>query len=552
MVYNDLLKRKIPKSWDVCSFGDLCDTNKSSITKQFRTDHIKYIDTSSLTENILSDAQTIPFVDAPSRAQRIVTNLTILYSTVRPKLKHYGILLNPSSDTIVSTGFATFDAIEEKYAYYLYLTLTRADITEYLGNIAETAVSAYPSINPSDIETIKVAVPSKELLLQFHSVVNSLYSTKHNNTQEIDRLQRLRDELLPMLLNGQVNCDLYYIEGEVSPLIIYIAMKDKFIEMVVGGMTDCLTGAQLERLRSVLKITLQGVDLSCVCDKERVSHDNEVLLSSFLSAKNIEGCSSKTIDYYQMTIQKFLNKIEKDLRMICTDDIRSYLTAYQQENGSSMVTIDNMRRIFSSFFSWLEDEDYIVKSPVRRIHKVRTEKLVKETISDEQLETLRDSCEEIRDLAMIDFLASTGVRVGELVKINRADIDFQERQCVVLGKGNKERTVYFNARAKVHLLRYLAERDDGNAALFVGLNGEHRRLSIGGVEARLRWLGQRASVCRIHPHKFRRTMATVAIDKGMPIEQVQRLLGHKKIDTTLHYAMVNQNNVKNAHRKYIG
>ena len=327
-------------------------------------------------------------------------------------------------------------------------------------------------------------------------------------------------------------------------------MKDKFIEMVVGGMTDCLTGAQLERLRNVLKITLQSVDLSCVCDKERVSHDNEVLLSSFLSAKSIEGCSSKTIDYYRMTIQKFLNKNEKDLRMICTDDIRSYLTAYQQENGSSMVTIDNMRRIFSSFFSWLEDEDYIVKSPVRRIHKVRTEKLVKETISDEHLEMLRDACEEMRDLAMIDFLASTGVRVGELVKINRADIDFQERQCVVLGKGNKERTVYFNARAKVHLLRYLAERDDGNAALFVGLNGEHERLSIGGIEARLRWLGQRASVCRIHPHKFRRTMATVAIDKGMPIEQVQRLLGHKKIDTTLHYAMVNQNNVKNAHRKY--
>lgn len=328
-------------------------------------------------------------------------------------------------------------------------------------------------------------------------------------------------------------------------------MKEKIIEMVISGMTECLTGAQLERLQGVLHIAFQGVDVSSVIDNERVCHDNNVLLDSFLSAKSIEGCSVKTIAYYRMTIDKFLAICEKDLRLVCTDDIRAYLTLYQHGHGSSMVTIDNMRRIFSSFFSWLEDEDYIVKSPVRRIHKVRTEKQVKETISDEQLETLRDSCEEIRDLAIIDFLASTGVRVGELVKINRNDVDFHERQCVVLGKGNKERTVYFNARAKVHLLKYLAGRDDDNEALFVSLNGTHGRMSISGVEARVRWLGIRAAVCRIHPHKFRRTMATVAIDKGMPIEQVQRLLGHKKIDTTLQYAMVNQNNVKIAHRKYI-
>ena len=229
-------------------------------------------------------------------------------------------------------------------------------------------------------------------------------------------------------------------------------MKEKIIEMVISGMTECLTGAQLERLQGVLHIAFQGIDVSCVNDNERAFHDNNVLLDSFLSAKSIEGCSVKTIAYYRMTIEKFLSLSQKDLRLVCTDDIRTYLTWYQQKHSSSMVTIDNMRRIFSSFFSWLEDEDYIVKSPVRRIHKVRTEKLVKETISDEQLETLRDGCEEMRDLAMIDFLASTGVRVGELVKINRNDVDFHERQCVVLGKGNKERTVYFNARAKVHLL----------------------------------------------------------------------------------------------------
>lgn len=238
--------------------------------------------------------------------------------------------------------------------------------------------------------------------------------------------------------------------------------------------------------------------------------------------------------------------------MIVTNDIRNYLSDYQEERLSSRVTIDNLRRIFSSFFAWLEDEDYIGKSPVRRIHKVRTESLVKEVLSDENMEVLRDTCHEIRDLAMIDLLASTGMRVGELAKMNREDIDFQERQCVVFGKGNKEREVYFNARTKIHLKRYLESRKDTNPALFVSLSTPHNRLTISGVEVRLRQLGRKAGINKVHPHKFRRTLATMAIDKGMPIEQVQKLLGHVKIDTTLHYAMVNQTNVKIAHRKFIG
>ena len=214
--------------------------------------------------------------------------------------------------------------------------------------------------------------------------------------------------------------------------------------------------------------------------------------------------------------------------------------------------IDNMRRIFSSFFAWLEDEDYIAKSPVRRIHKVKTDSLVKEVLSDEQLEQLRDSCTTKRDLAIIDFLSSTGIRVGELVKLNREDIDFHERQCVVFGKGNKERVVYFNARTKLHLQQYLNGRTDDNPALFVSLHSPHTRLTISGVEVRIRKLGHTLSMPKVHPHKFRRTLATMAIDKGMPIEQVQRLLGHVRIDTTLHYAIVNQNNVKLAHKKYLG
>ena len=256
--------------------------------------------------------------------------------------------------------------------------------------------------------------------------------------------------------------------------------------------------------------------------------------------------------YYQSSIHTLLDAIGKSISTITTNDIRSYLASYQECRQLSKVTIDNLRRIYSSFFAWLEDEDYITKSPVRRIHKVRTDSLVKETLSDENLEILRDSCDTLRDLAMIDLLASTGMRVGELVNLNIQNINFQERQCIVFGKGNKEREVYFNARTKIHLQQYLRQRTDSNPALFVTLSAPHTRMTISGIEVRLRNLGKRINLAKIHPHKFRRTLATQAIDKGMPIEQLQQLLGHRRIDTTLQYAMVKQSNVKIAHRKYIG
>jgi site-specific recombinase XerD len=329
-------------------------------------------------------------------------------------------------------------------------------------------------------------------------------------------------------------------------------MKEEIINTVIAKMEEEISSHQLAQLRNVLDEALEDYEVVATPTKRiRTAKANSELLDSFISAKRIEGCSDKTLIYYENTIRRLLEATQVELREVTTNDIRRYLSDFQEQRQSSKVTIDNIRRIFSSFFSWLEDEDYILKSPVRRIHKVRAEVTVKEVVSEEHLERLRDSCGELRDLALVDFLVSTGVRVGELVKLNRRDIDFQERQCVVLGKGNKERTVYFNARTKVHLQSYLASRSDSDEALFVTLAAPHSRLTISGVEFRLRWLGKRANVCRIHPHKFRRTMATMAIDKGMPIEQVQRLLGHVKIDTTLHYAMVNQNNVKIAHRKFI-
>lgn len=327
-------------------------------------------------------------------------------------------------------------------------------------------------------------------------------------------------------------------------------MKQNLITDIVQGMLPYLSNAQTEKLHEVLQHTLFNYDVTLSEKSKEISGEN--LVECFLSAKKIEGCSEKTLKYYYATIQSMLDEIKKDVKHIVTDDIRCYLTEYQANKKSSKTTIDNIRRILSSFFSWLEDEDYILKSPVRRIHKVKTGTNIKETYSDEALEIMRDNCVELRDLAIIDMLASTGMRVGEMVLLNREDVDFNERECVVFGKGNKERIVYFDARTKIHLQNYLSKRKDNNPALFVSLKAPYDRLKIGGVEVRLRNFGKQLGLNRVHPHKFRRTLATMAIDKGMPIEQLQKLLGHSKIDTTLQYAMVKQSNVKIAHRKYIG
>lgn len=327
-------------------------------------------------------------------------------------------------------------------------------------------------------------------------------------------------------------------------------MKQNLITDVVQAMLPYLNNAQTEKLQEVMQHTLFEYEVTRTEEYSETS--DQELVASFLAAKRVEGCSEKTLKYYDATIKAMLDGVGKGIKYMLTDDIRKYLTDYQEKKKSSKVTIDNIRRILSSFFSWLEDEDCILKSPVRRIHKVKTASNIKETYSDEALELMRDSCTELRDLAMIDMLASTGMRVGEMVLLNREDIDFNERECVVFGKGDKERIVYFDARTKIHLQNYLSSRNDSNPALFVSLKSPHERLKIGGIEVRLREFGKRLSLQKVHPHKFRRTLATMAIDKGMPIEQLQQLLGHKRIDTTLQYAMVKQSNVKLAHRKYIG
>ncbi len=325
----------------------------------------------------------------------------------------------------------------------------------------------------------------------------------------------------------------------------------EFIIDIEQRMISILDNMQMEELHKVLIERFQGVSIVYESSEVEPNHKNENYCDMFISSKRVEGCSEKSLKYYKSTIENMINILAKEIKHITMEDLREYLSKYYENSSCSKVTIDNIRRILSSFFSWLEDENYILKSPVRRIHKIRTGKVIKETYTDEHLEIMRDSCKEIRDLAMIDLLNSTGIRVGELVKLNIDDVNFNERECIVTGKGDKQRKVYFDARTKIHLENYLKSRRDNNNALFVSLIKPHKRLKISGVEIRMRELGRKLNITKVHPHKFRRTLATRAIDKGMPIEQVQQLLGHQKIDTTLKYAMVNQNNIKISHRKFI-
>ena len=332
--------------------------------------------------------------------------------------------------------------------------------------------------------------------------------------------------------------------GDLPPIKGGKSMEEKIV-VIINAMTEVLNASQLRKLQEVLLKELAANESA------QQSTSNEEYLQMFLNAKKIEGCSERTVQYYQVTIKHFLRAIDTKVQKISTEEIRQYLVDYQGINDCSKTTVDNIRRNISSFFSWLEEEDYILKSPMRRIHKIKATQVVKTIISDEEIEKLRGSCQHARDLAIIDLLYSTGIRVGELVRLNRKDINFNDRECIVLGKGDKERKVYFDAKAKIHLQEYLKMRSDDNDALLVTLDAPHVRLKISGVEIRLRNLGKQAKVERIHPHKFRRTMATRAIDKGMPVEQVQKLLGHSQIDTTMQYAIVNQSNVKESHRKYI-
>ena len=545
MVWNEKLKRNIPIGWNN---GTLIDI--ANITMGQSPDGTSY---NEIGEGVLFYQGSTDFgMRFPSVRQyttapsRFAKKGDILMSVRAP----VGAVNIANNDCCIGRGLSALNS-KIGSTTHLYYILNDLRIAFDQRNAAGTT---FGSITKEDLYNLPIVIPAKEVISAFDKICSPMFDRQMLLGEEIDTLIKQRDELLPLLLNGQVlvNSDLavsYIIYKDVNIRI----MKENIIQAIVAKMQRDLDCRQMAQLKAVLTSELHNVEIiekeECVYQQ---TQENEQFLNSFISAKKIEGCSDKTLAYYRNTIERLLVTLSMAICHITTSDIRTYLSDYQEEHQSSKVTIDNMRRIFSSFFAWLEDEDYIAKSPVRRIHKVKTDSLVKEVLSDEQLEQLRDSCTNKRDLAIIDFLSSTGIRVGELVKLNREDIDFHERQCVVFGKGNKERVVYFNARTKLHLQQYLNGRTDDNPALFVSLHSPHTRLTISGVEVRIRKLGHTLSMPKVHPHKFRRTLATMAIDKGMPIEQVQRLLGHVRIDTTLHYAIVNQNNVKLAHKKYLG
>ena len=554
LVWNDKLKREIPQRWHCGTLLDIAEyTNGLACQKYRPTDNNKLpvIKIKEMHDGLSADTEWVK-ADIPDDVKVFDGDVLFSWSaSLEVMLWAYGNGgLNQHIFKVTSkNGYPR--------SFYFY------QLIHYVGvfkQIAEARKTTMGHITQDHLRQSTIALPPNiDVANKLEEKLCPIFDAIVKNNQEIMALTKQRDELLPLLMNGQASVNyhlsvyffsgilLYYIEIKT-----FFGMKERIIQTVLDGMRAFLTDYQLETLKDMTRKALSECEITPKgTEEERRNKENAELLGAFISSKKVEGCSDKTIHYYKSSIEKLIATVKKNVCNITTNDIRCYLAEQQEQRELSKITIDNLRRIYSSFFSWLEDEDYITKSPVRRIHKVRTDALVKEVLTDENIEVLRDSCQEIRDIAMIDLLLSTGMRVGELVKINREDIDFQERQCVVFGKGNKEREVYFNARTKIHLQKYLEQRTDTNPALFVSLHNPHTRLTISGVEVRLRQLGKKVNLNKVHPHKFRRTLATMAIDKGMPIEQVQKMLGHVKIDTTLHYAMVNQANVKIAHRKFL-
>ena len=553
MVWNEKLKREIPKGWHCGTLLDIAEyTNGLACQKYRPTDENKLpvIKIKEMHDGLSVDTEWVK-ADIPDDVKVFDGDVLFSWSaSLEVMLWAYGNGgLNQHIFKVTSkNGYPR--------SFYFY------QLVHYIGvfkQMAEARKTTMGHITQDHLRQSTIVLPPDvDIANKLEEKLCPIFDAIVKNSQEIMTFTKQRDELLPLLMNGQASVNYHLSVLFLSSLILYrdqykfYNMKETIIQAVLDGMRAVLTENQLELLTDVTRKALSECEITPkATEEEQRNKENAELLGAFISSKKVEGCSDKTIHYYKSSIEKLIATVKKNVCDIGTNDIRCYLADQQEQRGLSKVTIDNLRRIYSSFFSWLEDEDYITKSPVRRIHKVRTDALVKEVLTDENIEVLRDSCQELRDIAMIDLLLSTGMRVGELVKINREDIDFQERQCVVFGKGNKEREVYFNARTKIHLKKYLEQRTDTNPALFVSLHEPHTRLTISGVEVRLRQLGKKVNLNKVHPHKFRRTLATMAIDKGMPIEQVQKMLGHVKIDTTLHYAMVNQTNVKIAHRKFL-
>lgn len=326
-------------------------------------------------------------------------------------------------------------------------------------------------------------------------------------------------------------------------------IRNEIVDAVITAMTGIIDSIASDRLQNVLLSELNKYEV-----QERTTDivvrdgSAEGLLRKFLATKRIEGKSENTIKYYNDVIGTFVNHLDRRIFEVTAFDLRLYLSMYKEKRKVNNRTLENTRKVLSSFFSWLYDEEFIPHNPCRAVKQIKYDKVIRKPFSGEQLEKLKNSCTNARDMALVHFLHATGCRVSEVVAVDITDIDFQNRELVVYGKGGKERTVYLTTVAAMYIQEYISSREDDSKALFVGKGS--KRIKKNAIETILRKLGKQAGVDNVHPHRFRRTLATELIDRGAALQDVQRILGHEDIRTTQVYVYVQQRNVRNTYERY--
>lgn len=328
-------------------------------------------------------------------------------------------------------------------------------------------------------------------------------------------------------------------------------MEQKIME-VLRRMHTALQEPQLKELQDVLQMVFEGCTLVQMKHEVRIADRSWMIdLEEYLMSKALEGKSPGTVERYRYELQRLLSYTNKAVQDVTDGDISGYMRAYKGIRQVSNQTLKNVRAVYSSFFAWLRDRGRIGRNPMALVENIKVEQKLKKPYTDEEREMLLRNCGTLRDKAMMEFFYSTAVRVSELASLNREDIHFISKDLVVLGKGSKERTVYLNDRTNLYMKEYLQSRTDDNPALFVGTRSPHSRLSKTGIEDIIRRTGRRAGVEKAHPHRFRRTAATNALNRGMPVQEVAQLLGHAKLETTMVYCSVDQAGVKYHHQKYL-
>lgn len=326
-------------------------------------------------------------------------------------------------------------------------------------------------------------------------------------------------------------------------------LRDHFVLDVIADLTEAgeLT---MERIKNALYKNLNGLVISQE-EKSLVVYDNtnEMLIKRFIAVKMVEGRSKRTIQYYAYTLSFISKLVNKNYLELSTTDIQAFL-ASQMVKGNSISQLNNLRRVLSSFYRFLTENDILSKNPMTLIKQIRNSKNLVKPFTDEELELMRNKA-TVRERALIEFLFSTGCRISEVVSLNRSDIDWGTKEITVLGKGNKERIVFLNPTACMYLNKYFEQRNDDNPALFVTVDKPHDRIKVSGLEIIIRRLGRSCGVQKAHPHRFRHTVATASLKRGMPIELVQKMLGHENLDTTMIYAETSESKLKSAHEQYV-